>query len=320
MQKTGDFYIFISTFAPNLGIFCLIHFKMKKNRKLSPATFINSRVTATISIALVLFLLGMIVLLSLFAANLSNYVRETLSFDIVLQDSISPTQMQQMKKTLEIAPFTRSVEFVSKEEAIEQVSEDLGQNPEEFLGFNPLPDILVVRLNYRYADVDSLTVIESYLEDFSSSIKETQYRKEILQLVNENLARTGFIVLIIAGTLLFISFALINNTIRLMVYSKRFLIHTMQLVGAKKGFIQKPFIFSNLLSGMIAALIANGLLYWFMHYVTREIPEILRVFDSYTPLIVYGSVFLLGIFISLIATVFAVNKYIGAEVDDLYKM
>ncbi|GHT77129.1 cell division protein FtsX [Bacteroidia bacterium] len=293
---------------------------MKKKRKLSPATFINSKVTATISIALVLFLLGLIILLSLFAGNFSNYVKETLSFDIVLQDNVSSQQIQQMKKTLERAPFTKSAEYIPKEEAIKQVASELGQNPEEFIGFNPLPDILVVHLNSRYANVDSLKVMETHLKDFSNDIKETQYRKEILEVVNENIARAGFILLIIAVILLIISFALINNTIRLMVYSKRFIIHTMKLVGAKRGFIQKPFILSNLLLGVIAAVIANGLLYWLIYYVSNEVLETALFFDTNTILIVFGAVFVLGIFISFFATFFAVNKYVGTDVDDLYKM
>jgi cell division transport system permease protein len=293
---------------------------MKKKRQLSPITFFNSKVTATISIALVLFLLGLIILLSLFTANFSNYLKETLSFDIVLQDNTSKEHIQNLQKALNEAPFSKSTTYVSKEEAIKQLGIELGQNPEDFLGFNPLPDLINVHLNSQYANLDSLTVIETQVLKLSGNIKETEYRKDFVQMLNENITRIGFILLIVALMLLFISFALINNTIRLIVYSKRFLIHTMQLVGAKKGFIRKPFIISNILCGIVAALIANGLLYWLIYYAKTNLPDINLLLNWNILLILFGSVFLLGILISGIATYFAVNRYIRADVDDLYKM
>ncbi|GHT48976.1 cell division protein FtsX [Bacteroidia bacterium] len=293
---------------------------MNKKQQLSPTTFINSKITATVSIALVLFLLGLIIFLSLFANNLSNYIKETLSFDIVLQDNTSKAQIQRLEKMLNETPYAKSTTFVSKEEALKELEADLGQNPEEVLGFNPLPDMIVVHLNAHYANIDSLAVIEKQLQRYSNDIKETEYRKETLQVIGENIAKIGFILLVIALILLFISFALINNTIRLMVYAKRFLIHTMQLVGAKKGFIQKPFILSNVLVGIIAAVIAGGLLYWLIHYMATNIPNMEAMYNTRSLLIVFGSILILGVLISTIATYFAVNKYVSADIEDLYKM
>ncbi|MDR0863409.1 MAG: permease-like cell division protein FtsX [Candidatus Symbiothrix sp.] len=293
---------------------------MKKKRKLSPITFFNSRVTATISIALVLFLLGLIILLSLFTANFSNYLKETLSFDIVLQDNTSKEHILKLQKALNEAPFTKSTKYVSKEEAIRQLAVELGQNPEDFLGFNPLPDLINVHLNSQYANLDSLKTIEARVLTLSGKIKETEYREDFVQMLNENITHIGLILLIIAVVLLFISFALINNTIRLIVYSKRFIIHTMQLVGAKKGFIRKPFVTANILCGIVAALIANGLLYWLIYYAQTTLPDIDLLLTGYSLWIVFGSVLLLGILISGVATYFAVNKYISADIDELYKM
>jgi cell division transport system permease protein len=293
---------------------------MKKKRKLSSTTFINSKATTTVSITLVLFLLGLIIFLPLLAGSLSSYVKETLSFDILLQDNVSETQIKNIQKKLNAMPFTKSTTYVSKEDAAKQLELDMGQNLEEFLGFNPLPSLIVVHLNSKYANVDSLSVVEKRLGTFSSNIKETEYRKELLQVVNENIAKIGLALLVIAATLLFISFALINNTIRLMIYSKRFLIHTMQLVGAKKGFILRPFIKSSIVSGIIAALIANGLLYWLIYSATNNIPGTKEIIHLNSMLIVGISVLVLGILITWIATYFAVNKYIDADVSDLYKM
>jgi|GEM_PF-1256 len=294
--------------------------RMKKKHKLSSTTFINSKVTATISIALVLFLLGLIIILSLSANNLSKYVKETLSFDIILQDDITEIQIQDLQKKLNSAPFTKFTSYISKADAAKQLEIELGQNPEEFLGFNPLPAMLVVNLNAQYASVDSLVIIESQVSNFSNKIEEIEYRKPLLHLVNENITKIGFILLVITIPLLLISFALISNTIQLIIYSKRFLIYTMQLVGAKKGFIRKPFIKSNIISGIFSALIASGLLYWLLYYVLNGMPAKNEIFDLNSMLIVFGAILVLGVSISIIATFFAVNKYINADIDDLHKM
>ncbi|MDR1527305.1 MAG: permease-like cell division protein FtsX [Dysgonamonadaceae bacterium] len=293
---------------------------MKKKQILSPATFINSKITAMVSIAFVLFLLGLIIFLSLFANNLTNHIKETLSFDIVLQDDTNQQQIQHIQDFLKETPYAKSVAYIPKEEAIKQLEEDLGQNPEEFLGFNPLPNLIVVHLNARYAHVDSLAVISHQLQAFSNNIKETEYREETVQLIGENIAKVGFLLLVIAILLMFISFAIINNTIRLMVYSKRFLIYTMQLVGAKKSFIRNPFIISNIGIGVIAAGIASGLLYWLISYMTNSIPDMHTLYNTQSLLIVFGSVLILGILITIISTYLAVNRYVGADVEDLYKM
>jgi cell division transport system permease protein len=293
---------------------------MKKKQALSPVSFINSKITATVSISLVLFLLGLIIFLFLFANNLTNYIKETLSFDIVLQENTSSREIQKIQAFLKETPYAKSVAYISKADAIKELETELGQNPETFLGFNPLPDLIVVHLNAHYAQVDSLAVISNQLRAFSSNIKETEYRKEMVQLIGENIAKVGFLLFVIAVILMFISFAIINNTIRLMVYSKRFLIYTMQLVGAKRGFIRKPFILSNLVMGVIAACIANGLLYWLIAYMERNVPDMSALYDIWSLLIVFGSVLVMGVLIAIGSTCLAVNRYVGANVEDLYKM
>ncbi|KAA6301002.1 MAG: Cell division protein FtsX [Candidatus Ordinivivax streblomastigis] len=293
---------------------------MKQRHKLSPVGYINSKVTTTISITLVLFLLGLILFLSLFANRLSEHIKETFSFDIVLQNNMSKENITEFRNYLNAQTFTKSTQYISKEQAIKELETDLGQNPESFLGFNPLPDIIVVHLNSQYAHVDSLIVIESQLKDHLSDIKEMEYRKEVVQSIEENITHIGFILLFIAAILFLISFALINNTIRLMMYAKRFTIHTMQLVGAKKGFIIQPFILSNIMMGIVAAILADGLLYWLITYLSDNVPNMSSLLEIEYLAIVFGTVLALGVLLSIAATYFAVNKYIHSDIDELYKM
>ena len=291
---------------------------MKQKRNLSPVGFFNSKLTATISISLVLFMLGLIILLSLFAKNLSDYVRENLFFDVVLSENMQEEQIDRLQKQLEAKSFAKAVDYISKEDAAKQLEEELGQNPEEFLGFNPLPSLLVVRLNADYAHPDSIPLIESQIKGLSADINGIEYQEELIGLVNENLTKIGLVLLGISVLLLVISFALINNTIRLMIYSKRFLIHTMKLVGATGGFIRKPFIQSNIIMGIIAALLAIALLVWFLFYFTKDLDILSGIIGWDSLAMIFGAVLIIGILITWIATYLAVNKYVRMKGDDLY--
>jgi len=291
---------------------------MKNKRSILSATFINSRVTATISISLVLFLLGLIILLSLMAKNLSSYVKESLSFDIVLSDDIKDAEVNRIVKELNAADFVKSTEYISKEAAAKQLEADIGQNPEDFLGFNPLPCLIVVSLHSEYASPEKFPEIEKRIKSISPDISSIEYRKELMTMVNDNFRKTGIILFGIALLLLIITIALINNTIRLSVYANRFSIHTMKLVGATAGFIRKPFILTQIFSGIIAALIAIALLFWGVFYISKKSSEIWNVIDKNVLYIVAGSVLALGITISLCATFFAVNRYLRMKGDDLF--
>lgn len=297
---------------------------MKNKRAILPVTFINSKVTVIVSISLVLFLLGLIFLLSVFAGKLSIYMKESLSFDIVLSDDTEPAQVNSLLMQLENAPFVKTARYISKDEAAKQY---IGEDPSAFLGFNPLPSIIVVNLHARYAEADSLPVIEKKIKNFSTNINTFEYRNELLQMVNNNLKKLGIIFLVLAIVLFVISLALINNTIRLTVYSRRFLIHTMKLVGATPGFIRWPFVRTNILMGIVAAILANGLLIWFLYYVVNKLGDasvgggITRISEIINPSVLYlvfGFVLVLGVIITAVTTVFAVNRYVGMESDDLY--
>jgi cell division transport system permease protein len=222
-----------------------------------------------------------------------------------------------MQKNMEEQPFIKSAEYISKEQAAKELEEELGENPETFLGFNPLQASIEVKLHSKYANPDSLKLIEKKIKDYSS-VSELLYRKDMMQMVNENMQRVGLILLSLAVVLMIISFVLISNTIRLLIYSKRFLIHTMKLVGATPGFIRRPFVGYNVVSGILASIVAILLLGGMLYYLQNELVGFINLLDIQTIVIVFGSVLVMGILLSVVATIFAVNKYLRMGVDKLY--
>ena len=290
---------------------------MAENKKVSSVSFFNSRLTSVISISLVLFLLGLILLIGMLGNKLSVYVKENLSFYIVLKDNQKETEIKKMQKSLDALPFIKSTEYISKEQAAKELEEELGENPETFLGFNPLQASIEVKLHSEYANPDSLQVIEKKIRNYTS-VSELLYRKDMMEMVHNNMKRLGLILLTLAAVLMIISFVLISNTIRLLIYSKRFLIHTMKLVGATSGFIRRPFVKYNIVSGIFASILAILMLTGALYYLQNELKGFIQILDMQTLLLVYVAVFALGIVLSVIATIFAVNKYLRMGVDKLY--
>ncbi|MDR1556458.1 MAG: permease-like cell division protein FtsX [Tannerellaceae bacterium] len=290
---------------------------MAENKKISMVSFFNSRFTSVISIALVLFLLGLIFLMALLGNQLSDYVKENISFSVLLKDDIREADIKRIQKNLDELPFIKSTEYISKEQAAKELEDELGENPETFLGFNPLQASIEVKLYSEYANTDSLPIIEKRLRAYTS-VSDLLYRKDMMQTVNDNMKRVSVVLLTLALMLMAISFVLISNTIRLLIYSKRFLIHTMQLVGATAGFIRRPFINHNVVSGMLASILAILMLISALYYLQRELAGFVQMLDTGLLLLVFVTVFILGIAISVVATVLAVNRYLRMEVDKLY--
>lgn len=290
---------------------------MAENKKTNTVSFFNSRLTSVISIALVLFLLGLIFLMGLLGNKLSVYVKENISFSILLKDDQKESEIKAMQKKLDALPFIKSTEYISKEQAARELEEELGESPETFLGFNPLQASIEVKLLSEYANPDSIPMIEEKIKSYTS-VSDLLYRKDMMQMVNDNIKRMGIILLALAAILMAISFVLISNTIRLLIYSKRFLIHTMKLVGATSGFIRGPFIRYNLVSGIIASILAILLLMGTLYYLQQELNGFIDMIDVPTLGIVFGSVFILGIILSISATFFAVNRYLRMGIDKLY--
>ena len=281
-------------------------------------TFFNARLTSTISISLVLFILGIVVLMGILATRLSMYVKETMGFSIVLKENVKESQVKKLQKKLDIAPYVRATQYISKEDALKELEVELGENPKDLLGFNPLQASIEVKLRSDYAHPDSLVWIEKGLRKGTVAIDDIVYQKDLIQLVNDNIRRISFMLLGLAVVLMLISFALISNTIRLGAYSKRFIIHTMKLVGATPAFIRKPFIISNIINGIIGAFIAMALLSGCVYYLLTEFDNLYTLIDISSLFWVFVIVLLLGVVLTAISAWFAVNRYIRMDRDNLY--
>jgi len=290
---------------------------MNKHKSVSATRVFNSRFTSTLSISLVLFLGGIMLTLGFLARDLSNYVRENVCISVVVDDEMELPDARMFQKKIEATPWARSVTYIDKETALKELIEELGDNPEDLLGYNPALASFEVYLNADYSNADSMAMAESYLKRFKN-VQDIIYRKDLVHLVNDNVKRISFILLVIAILLTFISYSLIRNTVRLMIYSKRFLIHTMQLVGASSVFIQKPLIVQNIWSGAAASVLAIGYLYGLLLYLENKVAGLLNIMNPQ----MIGSVFLIilifGILIMTSATWLAVNRYLRMNTNDLY--
>lgn len=290
---------------------------MSKKKKISAYRFVNAKITSTISVTLVLILLGMTILIWFLGNGLSSYVKENISFSVILDTDINDAQIQRIRKNIDGQPFVKSSRFVSKEEAKEQLIIDLGEDPEELLGYNPAYDAIEIFIFSEYANADSIAYISNTIRD-QSNVSDLLYRQEAIDMINDNISKITAVLLVISIVLVFISFALIRNTIRLSIYSKRFIINTMKLVGANGSFIRKPFIRSNVVTGILAGILANISILLILVYFNRSYTELRAFVNLFELGIVFGIVVFMGIFISVLATHFAVNRYLKMDADNMY--
>ena len=278
----------------------------------------NAGVTATFSMSLVLFLIGLLALSLFLTRDMTNYVKENLNLSIVLNEEITEQQTKAIENYLTKSDFAKSVEYISKEQALKEHIEYLGEDPQAFLGYNPLFAMFEVKLNAAYANNDSVPVIESKLKRFGKRIDEVSYQKDVIAEVNENIRKISIILIGIVAVLLLISFALINNTVRLRIYSNRFLINTMKLVGAKSWFIRKPYIKQSVINGIIAAAIALGLMAALVYYFKFNFGVDMQIIKPVTALTVAGIVIVTGIVLTAISSYFAVGRFLRMRTDDMY--
>jgi len=267
--------------------------------------------------SLVLFLVGLISLLLFVARDLSVYVKENINLSIVLEDEISNSYKQRIEKYLLDAPFAKSVVYVSKEDALKDHIASLGDDPKDFLGYNPLKASIEVKLKAIYANNDSVEHIEKKLSTFEH-IDRIAYQKDLVSLVNDNVRKASLVLLGLAIVLLIVSVALINNTVRLGVYSNRFLINTMKLVGATNWFIRKPYLKNSMLNGFLAAIISLIMLYGMVYYILAEFGLSGFSLNPVTMIIVSMVVILSGIILTAVSTYFAVGKYLKMNSNDIY--
>ena len=277
----------------------------------------TSYVTTIISITLVLFMLGLLGMLVLHAKNLSDYVKENIGFSIIIKEGVKEADILELQKKLDKEEYVKTTEYITRERAAREFSEELGEDFVGFLGYNPLLPSIELRLHASYANPDSIRLIEERLISYPG-VKEVDYHKPLVDEINQNVERISLVILGISLILLIIAIALINNTIRLSVYSKRFLIRSMQLVGGTQKFIQKPFLAKAIVNGFFSSIIAIGLLLLVLYFATNEMPELLDFQDLELFGILFALVIFLGIMISWISTYFAIRKYIRMKTDSLY--
>ena len=272
-----------------------------------------------VSIALVLFLLGVFALLMMHAQKLSNHLKENIGFEVVMNSNVKEDRILQLQKELDAMPAVKSTEYITKDEAIRRLSEDLGEDFLQWLGNeeNPLLPSIDVRFNAEWANNDSIAVIQAQLLK-NTDIKEIYYQKSLVGLINQNVRRIGIALVVASIVLLIISITLIRNTIRLRIYSKRFLVRSMQLVGATTSYIRRPFIRSGRLQGFFGALLADVLLALMLYGLDKRLPE-LSIVQDYT---IIGAVFIgiivLGVLLGGLSTRLALRKYLHADIDRLY--
>ena len=288
--------------------------KAKRN---SVSYFDMQFITSSISTTLVLLLLGLVVFFVLGAHNLSVYVKENINFSILISDDMKESDILKLQKKLDKEPFVKETEYISKKQALREQTEAMGTDPQEFLGYNPFTASIEIKLHSDYANSDSIAKIEKKIKR-NTNIQEVLYQKDLIDAVNDNIRNISLMLLGLAVILTFISFALINNTIRLTIYSKRFLIHTMKLVGASWSFIRRPFLRRNFWIGGLSAVIADAVLWGAAYWLVSYEPELIRVITPEVMLLVSVAVLVFGVLITWLCALLSINKYLRMKASTLY--
>ncbi len=278
---------------------------------------ITSYFSVVISIALVLFLVGLLALLVLNTKKVADHFKEQIALSIYLKDTAKEVEIDQLQKSLALAEYTKSIEFVSKEEAAKDYSKEIGEDFMEFLGYNPLQNSIDVYFNADYVSETKVAEISRDLGE-KEFVDEIVYDKPLIALLNDNIKRLSFWILAVSGLLTFIAVLLINSSIRLSVYAKRFTIKTMQMVGATKRFIRRPFILKSVKLGIIGSSISLIGMAVVLYYLDKSFPELNLISDEILLAGIFAGVLVLGILISWLSTFFATQRFLNLKTDELY--
>ncbi|MBO7594164.1 MAG: permease-like cell division protein FtsX [Salinivirgaceae bacterium] len=289
----------------------------KKEKRISSRQLRSSYITTVISISLVLFVIGLVGLLILNAHKISQHVKENIELTIFLNDDVKEVEMIRFENILKTSDFVRQTAFVSKDSAARELTQEIGEDFVSFLGYNPLSPSIEVKLKADYANIDSIAKIEKKLAKYSL-VKEVSYQKSLIETINQNVKRISIILLIFCGLLFIISLSLINNTIRLSVYARRFLIKTMELVGATRSFVRAPFIIKSLCHALYSIIIAYILLGGVIYMINEHVQELEIMCELDTIAILYAGIMVVGFLIVWISNFFAVNRYLRMKGNELY--
>lgn len=292
----------------------MAEYELSNTKKKTKSVYVST----VISIALVLLMTGLLGLILVHAKNLSRYVKENIVLNLIVNEGVSEGDVLALQKEIDADPYVLRTQYISKELAAKNLANDLGEDFVAFLGHNPLLSSIDIYLKADYANTDS---IQHFISKIATNrrVNEVVYQESLIDMVNQNIRVIGFIILGFTLVLLIIAVALINNTIRLAIYSQRFLIKSMQMVGATKGFIRKPFLGYGVLHGLLGALIAILLLLLTLHLGQRELPELVFLRDWFEFTLIFACIVALGILISGLSTYFAVSKYLRLRSNELYR-
>jgi cell division transport system permease protein len=277
----------------------------------------SSYIISVISISLVLFLVGLLGILILHTKKITDSYKENFGFTLFLKEDAREADIMRLQKNLDALRYVKSTEYIDKDKAAKEFQKDLGEDFVDFLGYNPLPSSIEVKLYASYTNPDSIATIEKVLQSYEQ-ISEVFYQKVKIQKVNENVRIISFVTLVLVVVLFIVAVSLINNTIRLAIYARRFIIKTMQLVGATRSFIRRPFLYKSILQGFIGASIANTLIILFLFWIEKQLKGMIVLTEFNYVFIPCIIILLIGIVINYISTYFAVNKYLHLHPDELY--
>ncbi|MBN1143167.1 MAG: cell division protein FtsX [Bacteroidales bacterium] len=277
----------------------------------------TSYFTSVVSITLVLFLLGIAGILILNARKLSNYVKENIGISVYLKDDAREVDIFSLQKMLDAKKCVKETRYITREKAAEEYQKELGEDFVEFLGYNPLPSSIDVKLHAEYANPDSFAILQKDWLAYPQ-VADISYQKDLIYAVNLNINKISMSILILSILLFIIAVTLISNTIRLTVYSKRFIIRTMQLVGAHHRLIRRPFLIRGVSQGLVAALFAIVLLIAAIYIIEKQLEGLFSFQDLQILGIVFGLILITGLLIAWISTYFSVNKYLRMKTDNLY--
>jgi cell division transport system permease protein len=292
-------------------------FELKMEEKKSKISYFSANITPIISVSLVLLLLGIVAMLGIAANSLTDYVKENIGFDVVMKNDASQQEIDALKQMWTKAPYVASVKYISKEDALQSWEKETGENLMEVIGVNPLSSEFEVRVKPQYVSVDSLNRIEYALSQ-NKSIDSVKMHKDVVEKINSNVNSVVLVLGAVLVLLVIISFVLINNTVRLAVYSRRFIIYTMKLVGATPGFIRRPFVLTNVVNGLIASLVAMAMLCGLMYYVVEVNYDYANLIEMKHIVMVCVGLMVVGVMMCALAALLAANRFISLNYDELY--
>jgi len=293
---------------------------MKRENSTTKRRLRGSYLISLMSIMLVLFVLSLFSSLILFANKISDYIKENVGFEIVMKKGVKEKDIIDFQHILDNKKYVKSTEYISQQEATRRLTEDLGEDILEWLGDveNPLLPSIDVRFKSEYANNDSIAKIEQWVMK-NKNVKEVYFQKSLMHSIDKNVNKIASVLLLVGVVLLIMAVTLISHTVRLAVYAKRFVVRSMQLVGATEGFIIKPFMKSFVIQGFIGAVLALILLSIFLFKLMHEVPELAVLTNISSIALIYISVIALGVLLTTLSTFFAMRKYLRADIDDLYE-